>query len=800
MRFLTTNTAVFSLSFFSVVHSSQCDRAESPYRITARHIDPQGIGYNQGYTTLEGFFSLYNGWEDWVPFLDVRGHVFNNGRAAVNAGLGLRYLREHLIWGINSYYDYRNTKHQHYNQVALGLECLGSLWDFRLNGYLPVGKKESPYYDLHFDHFAGNSAIVKERYEYALGGFNGEVGAHVNSWEKFPLYFAAGPYYLHGKGASTWGGQLRASLRMCDYLKIDGNVSYDHLFKWIGQGQVGISFYFEGRKKTRCCPRSHTLKERSYQPVDRFEIIAVDKKERESSAIDPITHLPYQFIFVDNTSSSLGTYASPYRALVDAETNSSPYDIIYVFPGDGTTAHMDHGISLKPNQRLWGAASPYILSTTQGVITIPQLSSTSPQITNVDLLGAGVTLSTNNEVNGITFTETSGQAIFGTNPETLKLTSCKFVACGQGDLGIFPVLLQTSSPFRVNILQNTFTDNPNAGVFVQLLDGASSTQITMNDNQAYNNQVSSGSGAILSLEDHGQVGVCTLVMQNNVYENNDCSAVHIADLNAPQDGSFSSFHASFFANKFTGNAQGITFAANADTCTMSIKNNDLSDNLAGSLLVLNGVAGTQLINTATLVIDSNQMNQGGSSGDAITIQAAGDTLSVTLTNNSISNNRGSAFVSFFNQPGPNATLVITNNTIADNLNSLSNASGGISFDGFSAVTALIDKNTFSNNAQGNSIGFYGSSFVTPPDTSTVRFTNNQLTGDTFDFESYANSPATSCLTIFGNTSTINPTYTFQQQGSGSCFIVPCNYETENTGGFNLSGVTPSRDCTGSGCP
>ncbi len=266
MHFLKITLGVFFLNFLSLTYadapntsnqSAQCSNADRPYRITARHIEPQGIGYNEGYTTFEGFFPLYNGWDHWVPFLDARGHIFNNGKPAINAGLGIRYLARHRIWGVNSYYDYRNTKHQHYNQVSIGLESLGRIWDFRLNGYLPVGKKQSPNYELQFDRFEDNSAILRQKYEYALAGVNAEGGFPVNCWKKFPLYFAAGTYYLTGKGGTTWGGQARASIRIFDYLKIDGNVSYDHLFKWIGQGQVGLIFSFGSRKKVLKQPNNN---------------------------------------------------------------------------------------------------------------------------------------------------------------------------------------------------------------------------------------------------------------------------------------------------------------------------------------------------------------------------------------------------------------------------------------------------------------------------------------------------------------------------------------------------------------
>lgn len=407
---LLLSTPAYPL-FRKSAEPSDCGEAGHPYRITARHIEPQGIGYNQGYTTLEGFFTLKKGWEDWLPFLDVRGHMFNNGKAAINAGLGLRYLANQRIWGINGYYDYRNTKHLHYNQVAMGLEALGDIWDFRINGYLPVGKKHTRNYDLRFVRFEGHSAIVKSKYEYALAGANAEAGAHLDYWENFPLYFAAGPYYLNGKGGSAWGGQFRASLRIYDYVKVDGNVSYDQLFKWIGQGEVGLTLSFGSKKKVAKqqnidCSVSLALAERMYQPVDRFEIIPVDKKQKQGAAIDPTTGLPYTFIFVDNTSSSLGTYESPYPTLANAETNSNPYDIIYIFPGNRTTVGLDAGIILQDYQKLWGSGINQHLTTTLGLLTIPSQSASiyngiviTPILTNPS--GSVVFAKNGNEISGL---------------------------------------------------------------------------------------------------------------------------------------------------------------------------------------------------------------------------------------------------------------------------------------------------------------------------------------------------------------------------------------------------------------
>jgi|JI9StandDraft_1071089.scaffolds.fasta_scaffold10828_5 hypothetical protein len=179
MDLLKTDLTALALNVFTLAYGDlcqtptdarQCSSADSPYRVTARHIEAKGIGYKEGYTTLEGFFALANRWDDWTPFLDLRGHIFNNGRFALNAGIGARYLGDTRILGLNGYYDYRSTKRQDYNQVALGLESLGELWDFRINGYLPLGKKESSKYDLEFYQFQGNTSAATGTYTFQQQG------------------------------------------------------------------------------------------------------------------------------------------------------------------------------------------------------------------------------------------------------------------------------------------------------------------------------------------------------------------------------------------------------------------------------------------------------------------------------------------------------------------------------------------------------------------------------------------------------------------------------------------------------
>ncbi|MGH2611530.1 MAG: inverse autotransporter beta domain-containing protein, partial [Rhabdochlamydiaceae bacterium] len=200
------------------------------------------------------FFASTEAWGgSWIPFLDVRGHLFNNGRSAINAGVGARYVASR-IWGINGYYDYRHTFRGHYNQVSLGLESLGKVWDFRLNIYHPFGKKI--YY-------------FGPKKEFAFQAFNGEAALHVNTFKKAPLYFALGPYYLNGEGKTAWGNEVRAQVSMYQHIRLEVSFSYDRLYKWISQGQLGIFFLLGGKKEGKSCSA------RSFQRVDRSEIIPV---------------------------------------------------------------------------------------------------------------------------------------------------------------------------------------------------------------------------------------------------------------------------------------------------------------------------------------------------------------------------------------------------------------------------------------------------------------------------------------------------------------------------------------------
>ncbi len=378
-----------------------------PERVEVKHIEARGIGYKQGYTSLQGFFPILATLNaNWVPFFDFRAHIFNDGHPDINAGLGARFL-DHArsrTWGANLYYDYRKTSRFHYNQVGAGLETLGDLWDFRINGYFPVGTRTSSPYRFKFHRFKGNSLILSNKREFAMTGTNAELGAHVYQRGRLDLYTAFGPYYFKGQNRTAWGGEGRVALTAWDHCRVQVNASYDTIFKTIVQGEASLFFSWGGKKEIKkrsssMCSDSSMIVHRALQRVDRQEITVLDTKHEKSKAIDPATGQPYTFYFVNNTSHSQGTFASPFNTLLAAQNASSPNDVIYVFAGDGTDTGMNSGITLQYGQQLLGAGIDQTIATTRGTITVPAQGTGLPLISNAnDLTELGVQLVAGNNV------------------------------------------------------------------------------------------------------------------------------------------------------------------------------------------------------------------------------------------------------------------------------------------------------------------------------------------------------------------------------------------------------------------
>lgn len=250
----------------------------------------RAVGIDKSYGTAGVFLSPVNCYYDLCgftqPFADLRGHYIVNGKWAANAGLGLRGFDAYRNrgWGASVYYDYRKGDLREFHQVGVSLESLGTLWDARLNGYLPVGRKMASHFRGGDDSDCGHRHRFDNRLhkERALKGFDAEIGAHVlrciqHPFEPFDFYVAAGPYYYcdHFKkhGHDIWGAQVRAYLAFNDFVKFEVSASTDRMFHNRLQGVLTFEIPLDlNFSRERLPDYDHCL---LLQPVHRNDMIVL---------------------------------------------------------------------------------------------------------------------------------------------------------------------------------------------------------------------------------------------------------------------------------------------------------------------------------------------------------------------------------------------------------------------------------------------------------------------------------------------------------------------------------------------
>jgi hypothetical protein len=458
-------------------HAVQCHSPFHPMHVGLRHIEGRGIGYSTGYTTLEGF-AIANFNPSFMPFFDIRGHVFDDGKLAGNVGIGERTILpsiDHILGGY-LYYDVRQDRHRlTVNQLGPGIELLGKRMEYRVNGYFPVGNDQSRKYGFKFDEFKGHHILLKAKQRRALTGFDAEIGRHLTQSTDYDVYAGAGPYYFTTSHTASWGGQLRLLGRYKEYVSLEFSYSYDSLFRDNIQGSVAFNIPF-GRKLKRegkNCSKGQNdllLSRAAFSPY-RFEIPVVKRISRKEKAINPATGNPWQVWFVDNTSSSNGTFKSPFSTLLAAQNASAPNDMIYVFPGDGTTTGMDMGIVLQDGQQLFGSGVTYQIHTKEGKIKIPAFSNNYPMITNT--AGNVVVLGNGNQVSGMNISTNGNIGIIGNliNGATIAKN---FLSCNGGADGVFII-----GSGNINIIKNQLASSSLSGIGI-LVDQVDATFMKAN--------------------------------------------------------------------------------------------------------------------------------------------------------------------------------------------------------------------------------------------------------------------------------------------------------------------------------
>lgn len=518
---------------------SEVDRV---FRVRGR-VDARGgqlYGYDEGYTNV-GIFAPKPLWdENSLIFADVRGMITNQGKGGANVGVGLRHYEEGLdrVFGASVWYDYDNGHVESYNQIGLSLESLGRFWDWRVNGYIPVGQDKHNLGVVYpTSLFIGHNIWLNQvtTWEQAYHGFDTEVGGPFPILGRYGLSGYVGFYYFTGANSSDFtgvSGRIQAQLN--EDLSLGVTVTDDHTFGTNTQIQV-VATLPDGMPVRWLRPLR--VYDRLFQPVQRNyrAIVNTIYDTDQIIAINPKDGLPY---FVDHIDPNQlvdgdGTVENPFNSIASYtanETDKPNVDIIYVHPRlDDSSANLNTGITLLTGQRLLSTSVQHTFMTPQGTMQLAgYVPDDLPVLTNP--LGDVVTFATGAnclEVSGFTITSTPatipGQTNVGIIGDSNSFVMINRNTIQGGDYGV--LLTNLSGTFGAG-MESTFSQNTLSGNLLDGLavvnDASAPLDVVVTDNFAANN----GRDGISLIADNGSV-LSGLIDGNSASGNTEVG-IHLA--------------------------------------------------------------------------------------------------------------------------------------------------------------------------------------------------------------------------------------------------------------------------------
>lgn len=249
----------------------------SPICLYPSYTAGKWLDNNTGYTSVN-FYSVMSEWQfkQLTPIVDLKGHVFNNGKIAANLGMGARYqLLSDCIFGVNCFYDYRRGSwNHHFHQIGYGVEFLSNCIDVRFNGYFPLNQKaHSRHHTYTFDQYRAVCTATR----YAVKGFDIEVGKWMFTCPHWNAYAALGTYYLSMRhpNCNEWGCQARVRSNIGRYVSIEVKGGYDKTHKGMIVATVNLENIFDWFS---CCSYD-PCKSILYQPIERRDLIVFGPKK-----------------------------------------------------------------------------------------------------------------------------------------------------------------------------------------------------------------------------------------------------------------------------------------------------------------------------------------------------------------------------------------------------------------------------------------------------------------------------------------------------------------------------------------
>jgi len=258
-------------------------------------------------------------------------YVPESGDDSWSGGGGLLYRwvvpNINSVLGLYVLGDYNQiTSDQEYWDINPGIEALGGLWDFHLNGYIPVGAKcwEKEDWAHNFGNrtyvraegFAAYDHKLMEYIETGLGG-DVEVGRKLFKIKDMVVKgYAQGYYFNMEHNSDVVGGGLKIKVDTTEQISITANYTYDNYQHSVFMAgvQVKLNGLFNKSKNKVSENIAHRLFDRidrSYADISTGNRTIVTKGYKdlgESRYIGPSIIDPTNPIF------ERGTFEKPYTS------------------------------------------------------------------------------------------------------------------------------------------------------------------------------------------------------------------------------------------------------------------------------------------------------------------------------------------------------------------------------------------------------------------------------------------------------------------------------------------------------
>lgn len=239
-------------------------------------VSGMGLGGTDEIVSGEGMAALL-GNENGIWLLDAQGKTAFHSSYVGSVGTGLRMVQsDQRILGAYVFGDGNVSATNHeYWFVSPGVESMGTLMDFRMNGYIPVGTQRNLTSTDFADNFGNYNYVtftahdqldaIVNNYEEVGWGLDGEAGIRIAPLNGVRVY--AGGYHFNIPNSDDINGFAgRVQFPINSFVEFNVRDSYDN--DQHNTIEVGLRFTLGGVNKSPTDP-NQPIRERLLDPIER---------------------------------------------------------------------------------------------------------------------------------------------------------------------------------------------------------------------------------------------------------------------------------------------------------------------------------------------------------------------------------------------------------------------------------------------------------------------------------------------------------------------------------------------------